>query len=175
MSATQKLAIAIVILIAAVTVTLSFQNQKPEQISSAEPEAAEQTAADTISNSNTTPAIHPLLTLAQHHCGRLQPESERTACITQINQDLETGKLAPVVPEVDPLACNNISDPAKQHECHAWMGHDFAVSTGEPGKCQVIPQDTIRASCLRLIIINEIKQLYSLELNTDTSPPTHGQ
>ncbi|MDX1695878.1 MAG: hypothetical protein R3208_19090 [Ketobacteraceae bacterium] len=106
---------------------------------------------------------HPLATLAEHHCNRLKPESEVARCKSQIQEDLQAGQLQPVTPDVNPLACNGIADREKQHACHGRMGHDFAVSTGDSSHCDVIPQDDIRASCRRLIVINEIKALYALE------------
>lgn len=106
---------------------------------------------------------HPLMNLALHHCRMLEPASESVSCLKQIAKDIAAENFSPTMPEINPLACNDITDPKKQHDCHGWMGHDFAVSTGDASKCRIIPQPVIKASCLRLIKINEIKQLYGLE------------
>ena len=168
-SSLQILIILWVMIAAMTAVMLSFQHKQSVTGSVSGTRAIpNKTVDDTITHSAALQA-HPLLALAQHHCSKLQPDAERDACINQIIIDLEAGEFAPSIPEVNPLACDSVSDPAKQHECHAWMGHDFAVSTGESGKCQVIPQDAIRASCVRQITINEIKTLYSLDLDTENT------
>jgi hypothetical protein len=123
-----------------------------------------------VSPPETKPA-HPLYRLATHHCSKLTPPEEASACLEDIDKAISSGQLAPVIPEVDPLACDSETDPARQHECHGWMGHDFAVSTGDAERCNVIPQEHIRASCKRRITVNDIKKLYALETPSGSPEP----
>ena len=115
--------------------------------------------------------VHPLYVLAKHHCARLDSQTQQTACLTGIEKAIQHRQFEPIIPEVAPLACNGIADPVKQHECHGWTGHDFAVSTGDITHCDVIPQKSIKASCQQQIVINEIKKLYALENAPGESTP----
>ena len=168
MSPIQKTTLVAVVAAAALAVYLSFSSYRAELPQAGAPLESGNTAEATPGQNTGTVPAHPLMELAQHHCRKLDPEAEATRCLEQIAADIAAGKLDPQVPEVNPLACNGIADPKKQHECHGRMGHDFAVSTGDPAKCLVIPQPDIKAACRRLITINEIKQLHQLE--TATAP-----
>lgn len=124
-------------------------------------------ASQTPEALSTTPKKNnKLQQLAQHHCNKLNSSTDVQSCVNQLLQDQQEGKLAPQKPEFNPNACANVYDPKEQHTCHGWLTHDFAVSTGDIKRCDIIPLPDIKASCQQAIIINEVKSLYTLENNS---------
>lgn len=97
--------------------------------------------------------------LAQHHCARLQVAEQVAAC----REHLQQADLTPQTTSFDAQACDAVSDPAEQHLCHARLGLDFALSTGDIERCKVIPLDELKAICRIAITVNEVKKLYALE------------
>jgi hypothetical protein len=91
--------------------------------------------------------------------------------VSSARQDIQAGKLEPVIPVWDPNACNAITDVLEQHRCHAELGRDFAISTGDLARCRVIPLADIQADCRSAIIINQIKTLVALENTLDAGDP----
>lgn len=127
------------------------------------------------SSKRTAPAANNsrLGKLAQHHCARLATElstneTQVEQCITTVLNDAKAGKIKPEIPTFDPAACNEITDPAEQHKCFGWMGHDFAVSTNDIERCQSIPMPDIQSACQRAILVNEIKTLHAMQQATDS-------
>ncbi|MEZ5506860.1 MAG: hypothetical protein R3F38_13185 [Gammaproteobacteria bacterium] len=111
----------------------------------------------------TPPQPDPLQQLAEHHCATLGDTAASSACVSQILADMHAGKTAPVIPELQPESCKDLTDLAEQHRCHGRLGHDYAISTGDITKCDVIPMEDIRQSCRTAIIVNEVKKLQALE------------
>lgn len=111
-------------------------------------------------------AVNPLQPLAQHHCAKLGDAAAVSACVSRILADMQAGNTAPVVPELQTESCNELTDPLEQHRCHGRIGHDFAISTGDITKCDVIPMEDIRLSCRTTIIVNEVKKLHALETDS---------
>ena len=101
--------------------------------------------------------------LAQHHCSHLSPAALAARCESKTIKDLSAGNSTPEKPELDPNHCATINNPNEQHKCHGWLGHNFAVSTKDIGRCSIIPQKDIRESCQLTITVNEIKALYVLD------------
>lgn len=116
----------------------------------------------TLSESSPSVDNH-LQRLAQHHCAKLQSTEQMSACRQRLRQAAEQGDLDPRDTDFDAQACDSVTDPTEQHLCHARLGLDFALSTGDMEHCKVIPLDELKAICRISITVNEIKKLYALE------------
>lgn len=149
----------------------SQSDQPPVTASSTTPSSNDQTEeAEQKGPTNQSPET-TIRQFVQHHCTKLKEPGLISNCVDKVLQEILAGNLEPNIPELDPNACDNIKEPNKQHKCHGWLSHDFAISSANIKGCQVIPFPEIKTSCQQAIVINEIKALYALENNTESENP----
>ncbi len=102
-------------------------------------------------------------------CLKLPEVAWQANCEQQALNDIRSGNLAVTHPQVqDTSTCDLISGPEAKQTCHAKIGHDYAVNTGDLALCRVIPVAELLASCHETIMVNRIKTQYALE-NAETS------
>jgi len=159
---TPKLAITLILLIIA-GAGVYWVGQDAARQPPATGSVPEATTPAAVTPPAVPPQPGPLQQLAEHHCARLGDAAASSACVSQILADMHAGKTAPVIPELQPESCKDLTDLAEQHRCHGRLGHDYAISTGDISKCDVIPMEDIRQSCRTAIIVNEVKKLRALE------------
>lgn len=102
-------------------------------------------------------------------CRELPDATWQANCEQRALTDIRAGNFAVTLPDVqDTSACELMSGPEAKQACHAKIGHDYAVSTGDVANCRVIPLPELSASCNETIMVNRVKTQYALE-NAETS------
>lgn len=109
--------------------------------------------------------------------GQLSDAQVQSRCQAHAIEAIQAGDFTINTPDADAAACEAMTDAAAQHACHARVGHDYAISTGDLTYCRVIPVPALQASCNETIIINRIKTQYALETvekaALQNAPSTH--
>lgn len=102
-------------------------------------------------------------------CRELTDATLQANCEQRALKEIQAGNLAVNLPDVqDTAACDLLSGPEAKQACHAKIGHDYAISTGNLAHCSVIPLPDLQASCNETIMVNRVKTQYALE-NAETS------
>ena len=110
------------------------------------------------SHQTTTPNIQ---SIAEIQCALLNDATLQKECALEastIPNTLNTNKK-----EIDPLACNSLTNQTEQMLCFSQLTSQFAIKANNIPQCERIVLTDIKNTCKKTIVLNKIRTLYEIE------------